>query len=112
MAIPHIKVNGYGIADSGSKLHCYLRDTPTENDLPAAAFHAMQPDGYQIVPTVQADTKVSTLTREERRGYKFPTLTQNLVYFLVLEDNRCNTTLDRTSIKVKKSGKQVMDGYR
>ena len=50
MTCPHITVNGDGIEDSGSTLHCYCRDTPTYNDHPAAvlhaALHAVQPYRY------------------------------------------------------------------
>ena len=72
---PHITVNRYRIIDSGSILHCYLRDMPTDNDFPAAAFHAVQLDGYKIVSTFQADMKLPTLNKEARKGYKFPALT-------------------------------------
>ena len=105
-------VNGYRIADSGSTLYCYRRDTPTDNYFLAAVLHAVQPDGSQIVSTVQDDMKLSTLNKEAHRGYKFPTLTQNLVSFTVLSDNGSTITLDRTSIKVTKIGKQLMKGYR
>ena len=101
---PHIKVNGGGIADSGSTLHWYLRDTPIDNNCPYAELYSVQPYGSQIVSTLQADMKVSTLNKEARRGYKFPTLTQNLVSFTLLEDNECTITLDRTRINVTKSG--------
>ena len=84
MTFSHITVNGDGIADSGITLHCYLRDMPTENDNPAAVLNTVQPDGYQIVSTLQADMKVFTLNKEARRGYKFPALAQNLVSFPVL----------------------------
>ena len=80
-------VNGYGIVDSGSTLHCYRRDTPTYDDCLANALHAVQPDGSQIVSTLQANMKLSTLNREARRGYKFLTLTQNFVSLPVLVDN-------------------------
>ena len=109
---PHITVNGDWIADSGSTLHCCLIDTPTDNNRPADAFHDVKPDGSQIVSTFQADMKVSTLNKEARRGYTFPTLTQNLVSFTLLSDNGCTIILDRTSIKVNKGGKQVMEGCR
>ena len=64
--IPHIMVNGDGIADSGNILHCCCRDTPTDNDLPVAKFHAGQPDGSKIVSTVKANMKLSTLNKEAR----------------------------------------------
>ena len=81
---PHIIVNGDGIADSGSILNCYRRFMPTDNDCLDTAFHVVQPDGSQIVSTLQANIKVSTLNKEARRRCKFPTLTQNLVSFPVL----------------------------
>ena len=112
MTRPHITVNGDGIADSASKLHCYRRGTPTENDRLAAVLHAMHPDGYQIVSTVQADMKVYTFKKEARRRYKFPAPTQNLVSFPVISDNVCTITLYITSIKITKSGQHVMEGCR
>ena len=111
MTFPHITVNGDGIADSGITLHCYLRDMPTENDNPAAVLNTVQPDGYQIVSTLQADMKVSTLNKEAHRGYKFPTLTQKLVSLTVIVDKIYNITLDITIIKVMKGGKKVMGGH-
>ena len=99
---PHITVNGYGIADSGSTLHFYRRDTPTDNGCTAAGLHTVHPNRSQIVSTLQADMKVSTLNNEARREYKFFTLTQNLVSLPVLAYNGCNITLDSASINVTK----------
>ena len=109
---PQIRVNGYEIPYIGSTLQYYCKDIPTYNDRLSAVVHAMQSDEYQITSTLQANMKVSTLNKEARRGYKFPTLTQNLLSFPVLAENRCKITLDRTSIKVTKIIKQVMAGYR
>ena len=104
---PTIIVNGGGVADSGSTLQCYRRVTPTENYCPAAALHDVQQNGSQIVSTMQA-----ILYKEARKRYKPHPLTQNLVSLSVLADNRWTITLDRTSIKVTKGDKQVMEGYR
>ena len=109
---PHITVKRDGIADSGSTLHCYRRDTTTDNDSTDAVLNDVQPDGSQIVSILQAIMKVSTLNKEACRGYNFTTLTQNLISLPVIEDNGCTITLDRTRIKVTKSGKQVIGGYR
>ena len=94
----HITVNRDGIADSGSTIYCYLRDTPTYNYRTEAELHAVKPDGYQIVSTFEANTKVSTLNKEDHRGYKFPYLTQNLVSLTVLEDIICTIILYKTRI--------------
>ena len=75
-------------------------------------LNAVQPDRSQIVSTVKTDMKVSTLNREAIRGYKFPELTQNLVSFPVLSYHGWNITLDRTIIKVTKSGNQAMKECR
>ena len=80
-----ITVHGGWIADIGSKLHCCLRNNPTDNDFPVAALHAVQPDISQILSTVQANMKLSTLNKEARRGYKFPTLTQTLYHWQFLQ---------------------------
>ena len=71
----HIIVNRDGIADIGSKLHCFRSDITTYNNRPASALHDVQPGGYQILSTVQANMKVSTLNNEACRGYKFLNLT-------------------------------------
>ena len=76
---PHITLNRYVIEDSDITLHCYSKDTPMNNDCTASALHDVQPERYQIVSTLQADMKVSTLNNEARREYKFTTLTQNLL---------------------------------
>ena len=70
--------------DSGSTLHCCRKDKPIDNDHPVAVLHSVQPDRFQIISTLQAYMKVSNLNKEARRGYKFPTLTQNLVTLLFL----------------------------
>ena len=49
---PQITANEDGIVDSGSTIHCYHRDTPTDKKFPAAVLHAVQSDGYQIVSTL------------------------------------------------------------
>ena len=109
---PHTTVNEDGISDSGSTLHCYRGDTPTYNYFPDAALHAVKPDRSKIVSTFQADMKVSKLYREEHRGYKCTTLTQNLVLMPVLAYNRYTIILDITRINVMKVGNQAIEGYR
>ena len=108
----HITLNGYGIADISITLHCYHIDTPIDNDCPSAALQAVKQDISQFFSTVQVDMKVSTLNKEARRRYKFTTLTQNLLSFLVLAKNRYTIKLDRTSINVTKGGKKLVDCYR
>ena len=85
---PCITVNSDRISDSGSILHCYRRDTPTENDCPDAVLLPVQPDGSKIVSTLQVGMKVSTLNKEACKGYTFQTRTKNLVSFPVLVDNK------------------------
>ena len=109
---PCITVNSDRIADSGSTLHCYRKDMLTDYYFLAAALHDVKPDRSQIVSTLQTDMKVSTFKREARRGYKFPTLTPNLVLLPVRVETGCAITLDKTSIKVTKSSKHVIAGYR
>ena len=65
--------------DSGSKIQCYRRDTPIENDCMAAALYTVQPDRYKTVSTFQANIKAPTLKKEARRGYKFTTL----IFFII-----------------------------
>ena len=62
-ACPHISVNGDRIADSGSTIHCYFRDTTTDNDRTAAALHTVQTDGSKIVSILQTNIKVYTLNK-------------------------------------------------
>ena len=84
MTRPHINVNGDGIYDSGNTIHYYHRDTATDNGCPAAALHSLQRYVSQIMSTLQAYMKVSTLNKDACREYKFTTLTPNLVSLPVL----------------------------
>ena len=84
---------------------------PTYNNRPATELYTVQLGGYQIVSSFQSNVKLFNLKKEARRGYKYPTLTQNLVSFPVLAENVCTITLYITSINITKVGNQVIEGY-